>query len=150
MTHITSDILYLGPCPETPSPMTLPYVDAFVSCGFPSPASDYEAEDFDLNGYFVRNRSSTFVVKMEGEALIDAGITPNDILIVDRSLNAKPGDLVLVFYEGEYLVRRYRLEGQQPSLHPDNANGLFAVITPTIDEQFSVEGVVTGLGRRYW
>lgn len=81
--------------------------------------------------------------------MIDAGIMPNDILIVDRSLDPKPGDLLLVFYEGDYLVRRYHLEGNQPTLHPENANGLYSVITPTPDDQFTIEGVITGLGRRY-
>ena len=98
MATLTSDILYLGKLAPSEAPSYLPYVDVSVPCGFPSPASDYEAEDFDLNSYFVRNRSATFVVKMQGEALIDAGIMPNDILIVDRSLDPKPGDLLLVFY----------------------------------------------------
>ena len=149
MATLTSDILYLGKLAPSEAPTYLPYVDASVPCGFPSPASDYEAEDFDLNSYFVRNRSATFAVKMQGEALIDAGIMPNDILIVDRSLDPKPGDLLLVFYEGDYLVRRYHLEGNQPTLHPENANGLYSVITPTPDDQFTIEGVITGLGRRY-
>lgn len=70
-------------------------------------------------------------MKMEGEALIDAGIMPNDILIIDRSLEPKTGNLILVFYNGEYLVRRFKQEGDEITLHADNANAHFEVIKPT-------------------
>ena len=149
MTYCSSEVILLGPLATLEQDAILPYVDASVSCGFPSPATDYQAEEFNLNDFFVRNPYASFVVKMEGEALIDAGIMPNDILIIDRSLEPKTGNLILVFYNGEYLVRRFKQEGDQITLHADNANAHFKVIKPTPNCQFSIEGVVTGLGRKY-
>ena len=128
--------------------VSVPRVDMHAACGFPSPAADYETEDFNLNDYFVERPAATYVVEASGDSMIDAGIRPHDILIVDRSLEPKSGDIVLAFYDGSFTVKRFYRRGSLVELRPENAAAGYPVLRPSPLEEFSVEGVVTGIGRR--
>lgn len=77
-----------------------------VSAGWPSPAQDYYDEDLDLNSHLIHNPSSTVIVRVAGNSMICAGIAHGDELIVDRSLTAKEGDIVIAVYAGELTVKR--------------------------------------------
>ena len=73
----------------------IPLYTNSVSAGFPSPADDYLEDKVDLNQYLVKHPASTFLVRASGESMINAGIFPNDILVVDRSLKAESGKVVI-------------------------------------------------------
>lgn len=77
-----------------------------VNAGFPSPAQDYEEKKLDLNQKFIKHPAATFFVRCKTEAMSGAGVFFDDLLIVDRSLDAKAGDVVVAYYDGKFVVRR--------------------------------------------
>ncbi|MBA3858346.1 MAG: DNA polymerase V [Cyanobacteria bacterium PR.3.49] len=79
---------------------------ARTSAGFPSPADDYLEKSLDLNELLITNKVATFFMRVEGDALKASGIRNGDILIVDRSINAVPGKIVVAVIAGELVVRR--------------------------------------------
>ena len=76
------------PCPRV---LPLPLFSGKVAAGFPSPADDYVEKTLDLNELLVQKPAATFFVRAQGESMLGAGIHPNDILIVDRSIEPTPG-----------------------------------------------------------
>ncbi|MCU0379672.1 MAG: translesion error-prone DNA polymerase V autoproteolytic subunit [Chitinophagaceae bacterium] len=88
-----------------PSPLT-PYLGAYVHAGFPSPAKDYEDKKLDLNEYLVKNPISTFFIKIDGNSFLWAGLHSGDLLVVDRSLDAKNNNIVLAYLNGRFTVKR--------------------------------------------
>ena len=74
----------------------------YVSAGFPSPAADYIDEQLDLNAYCITNRAATFIVRVSGDSMRDAGIFDTDIAVVDRSLTPKNNDIIIGIIEGEF------------------------------------------------
>jgi DNA polymerase V len=95
---------------------------AAVAAGFPSPAEDHEEERLDLNGYLIKNPAATFFLRVEGHSMTGAGIYPDDILIVDRSLEARPNDVIVAVLAGEFTLKRLVREAGEWYLqaeHPD-------------------------------
>ncbi len=127
----------------------LKFVDMRAACGFPSPAFDYAAEDLSLNDYFVKHQDATYIVQAQGDSMIDAGIRDGDILIIDRSVEPRSGDIVLAFLNGEFTLKRLRLVNNVPELHPENKAASYPVIAPGEFDDFQIEGVLVGSGRRY-
>ena len=119
----------------------VPLVEAYVSAGFPSPADDYTEKNLDLNEHLVTNSTATFFVRVAGESMINAGIHHGDLLIVDRSLEADVGRVIIAVLDGEMLVKRLRRINQQFVLAAENDHIAPIEITPECD--FSVWGVVT-------
>lgn len=85
---------------------TLPLYLSKVSAGFPSPAEDELAEQLDLNNYLIKHPAATFLVRANGDSMINAGIHENDILIVDRSITPSNGKIVIVAIDGQLTVKR--------------------------------------------
>lgn len=109
--------------------------------GFGAAADDYAEKGIDLNEQLIRNRPATFFFRMNGEAMMDAGIYPGDILIVDRSLHASSGKIIVANLNGELLVRRLEKQFNRIRLIPDTARLSPIDVDPYCD--FSVWGVVT-------
>lgn len=84
----------------------LPMYASTVQAGFPSPADDYITGKIDLNQQLIKRPASTFFVRVAGESMKDAGINDGDLLIVDRSLEAKVGKIVIAVVNGELTVKR--------------------------------------------
>jgi DNA polymerase V len=91
----------------------LPYFANSVPAGFPSPAQDYFQESLDISHYIVKNRESTFYMRVEGEALKDFAVMPGDLLVVDRSFQARDNNLVIAVIDGMLLLRRMRTVGKR-------------------------------------
>ena len=102
--------------PERP----LPFFASLIAAGFPSPAEDYVEGRLDLNERLVRRPAATFIVRVQGESMTGAGIYPNDLLVVDRSLEAKSGDIVIAVVDGELTVKRLRKTIGEAYLTPEN------------------------------
>tara|TARA_Y100000996_G_scaffold406665_1_gene383296 strand:+ start:759 stop:1187 length:429 start_codon:yes stop_codon:yes gene_type:complete len=85
---------------------SIPYVLSTVSAGFPSPADDYIENNLSLSELLIRNHLSTFLMKASGDSMIDVGINHNDILVVDRSLEARSNDIVIAIFEGNLTVKK--------------------------------------------
>lgn len=125
------------------------FIDLTVQCGFPSPAADYAENDLSLNDYFVKNRDATFIIEARGDSMIDAGIYEGDILIIDRSVEPRRGDIVLAYLQGDFTLKKLEFVDGKPELHPQNSSGNYPVIHPGEYDDFSIEGVLVGSGRRY-
>ena len=89
--------------------IALPLYGDTVSAGFPSPATDYEEQSIDLNKELIKHPSSTFLVRARGNSMIGAGIFDGDLLVVDRSLTAEDGHIVIAAIYGELTVKRLRV-----------------------------------------
>lgn len=81
--------------------------------------------------------------------MIDAGIFEGDILMIDRSIEPRPGDIVLAYLQGEFTLKTLKFVNGQPELHPQNTSGNYPVIRPGEYDDFQIEGVLVGSGRRY-
>ena len=108
--------------------------------GFGAAADDYMERGIDLNEQLIRNKPATFFFRMKGNAMTGAGIYPGDVLIVDRSLKAVNGKIIVAIAQGELLVRRILLQGRRVTLMAENP--AFAPIQLEAKNQEYVWGVV--------
>ena len=111
-----------------------------VPAGFPSPAQDYIEENLDLNEHLISHPSATYFVKVEGYSMIEAGIYPEDILIVDRAVEATHKKIVIAIVDGELTVKRLYKKGGKWFLAPENPE--FESLEITRDRNFHIWGVV--------
>lgn len=125
---------------QTPS-CSIPEVGSTVQAGFPSPADDYIENHLDLNELVIKHPAATFFVRVDGDSMRDAGIHSGDLLVVDRALQPAHGKIVVAVVNGEFTVKRIRVDAKGVSLMPENANYPAMPVTPESD--FQVWGVVT-------
>ena len=118
----------------------LPLFAERVACGFPSPAQDYVEDRLDLNRLAVRHPSATYFIKVSGDSMIGAGIGDGDLLVVDRSLNAEHGDIVVASVAGEFTVKELQT---RPALRLLPHNVRYQPITFHSEEELQIFGVVT-------
>jgi DNA polymerase V len=109
--------------------------------GFGAAADDYMDRGIDLNTELVRNKPSTYFFRMKGDAMKDAGIFDNDVLIVDRSVKPVNGKIIVAVLNGELLVRRFHKNFTSAFLIPENSR--FKNINLAEFTDFTVWGVVT-------
>lgn len=114
-----------------------------VAAGFPSPADDYIEAKLDLNEHLVKHPAATFFVRVEGESMTGAGIYPNDILVVDRSLKPNNGKVVIAVVNGELTVKRLKIGKGTLTLLAENIK--YPSIQITEEMNFSIWGVVTNV-----
>ncbi|MCD2453603.1 translesion error-prone DNA polymerase V autoproteolytic subunit [Methylicorpusculum oleiharenae] len=126
---------------RTLMPVALPLFSGKVAAGFPSPADDYVEKTLDLNELLVQKPAATFFVRAEGESMLGAGIHPNDILVVDRSLEPVPGRIVICALNGELTVKRLERKNEHWQLKAENPNYPDIVIFDTLE--LVIWGVVT-------
>ena len=112
-----------------------------LPAGFASPAQDYYDAGIDLNRHLIRDATSTFIMRVSGDAMDGAGISDGDEIIVDRSLTPKDGSVVVAVLNGELTIRRLLLTGHGIFLHADSP-GSTDIRVPDPAE-LSVWGVVT-------
>lgn len=121
----------------------LPLADDTVQAGFPSPAENYSMRDIDLNDLLVENAPATFLLRVRGDSMIDAGIAEGDLLVVDRSREPRIGDIVVMQVNNEFTVKRLCREGRNGVyLHAENASGLYPDIHPADGDEWKCFGVV--------
>jgi len=120
--------------------LELPLFSSRVPAGFPSPGDDYIDQTLDLNE-LVKHPSDTFLVKVEGDSMINAGIHDGDILVVDRALEAYNNKVVVANLDGELTVKRLSIKDTSVLLMPDNPKYEPIEIRPLSD--FRIMGVVT-------
>ena len=107
---------------STTKRLRIPLLNDSVSAGFPSPADDYTEENIDLNEYLISNPFSTFFLRVKGESMINAGIKDKDLIIVDKSLIAKPGNIVIAMIDGEFTIKRLSIKNDELYLKAENHN----------------------------
>ena len=109
----------LNECSPT---LLIPLVKETISAGFPSPAEDYIELGIDLNKYLIKNPISTFFLRVSGNSMNNAGIYNNDLLIIDRSINPKPGHIVVALLDGEFTLKRLIKRQDNYYLRADKEN----------------------------
>ena len=119
------------------------FIDTVIKAGFPSPAQDYLSGTIDLNRELIRHRETTFLARVSGNSLQDAGICDGDIIVIDKSLEAKNGDFVVAFVDGEFTLKEFRFDEAENCawLIPHNKD--YEPIKVTEDNEFLVWGVLT-------
>ena len=100
----------------------LPLLSFSVSAGFPSPADDYTEENVDLNEYLIANPFSTFFIRVKGDSMTNSGIQDQDLIVVDKSLITKPGDIVIAIVDERFTVKRLEKKDDTFYLKAENRN----------------------------
>jgi DNA polymerase V len=126
--------------------IAVPYFLSSVSAGFPSPADDYIESKLDLNELLVPHPSSTFFVRANGNSMIEAGILNNDLLVVDRAIQASDNNIIIAVVDGELTVKRLKREKGKIFLLAENPD--YEPIEIKEDTQFEIWGVVTSIIHR--
>ena len=128
---------------DTSTILDLSYVEGGIKAGFPSPAQDYLTASIDLNKELIRRKETTFLARVSGNSLMDAGISDGDIIVIDKSLEVKNGDFVVAFIDGEFTLKEFRLDEANHCawLIPHNKD--FEPIKVTEENEFMIWGVLT-------
>jgi DNA polymerase V len=129
--------------PKPPSGNGAVFVDTGISAGFPSPADDFNQTRISLDDELVKNKDSTFYAKVKGQSMIDAGLDDNDLLVIDRSLPPENNKIAVCFLDGEFTVKRLRVDKNEVWLQPENPN--YPIINITEENDFMVWGIVTNV-----
>lgn len=127
--------------PDYESELRIPFIPDGVSAGFPSPAADFMENNIDLNKELSENPLATFYIKVKGNSMIDAGIEDKDVLIVDRSIEPQDNKIAICYIDGEFTVKRIKLEKDCLYLMPENSN--YTPIKVTEENQLIIWGIVT-------
>lgn len=129
------------PAPSAPR-IRRPLAAGRVSAGFPSPAADYVERELDIAALLIANAPATYFVRIEGTSMAGAWIRPGDIAVVDCSLEAKAGQVVIAILDGELVIKQlgFALDGT-PLLIPQNKR--YRTITVQEGQDFQIWGVVT-------
>ncbi|MBF0446727.1 MAG: repressor LexA [Magnetococcales bacterium] len=125
----------------TTSVYPIPLYGSTVPAGFPSPADDYVEGHLDLNQHLIDHPAATFFVRVEGSSMTGAGIHHGNILVVDRSLEAKDGDIVVAVVYGELTVKRLQHTNKKVWLIPENPQ--YTPLEITEEMEVTIWGVVT-------
>ena len=128
---------------DTSTILDLSYVEGGIKAGFPSPAQDYLTASIDLNKELIRRKETTFLARVSGNSLMDAGISDGDIIVIAKSLEVKNGDFVVAFIDGEFTLKEFRLDEANHCawLIPHNKD--FEPIKVTEENDFMIWGVRT-------
>jgi len=120
---------------------SLPFFDITVSAGFASIAEDEKHSRVDLNELLIKRPSATFLLRVNGHSMINAGIHHNDLLVVDRSISPTTGKIVIAAIDGELTVKRLKVEKNKVTLLAENKDyPSLEILDPT---QLKIFGVVT-------
>jgi len=126
---------------QTDTHLMLPYVEQGISAGFPSPAEDFLDISIDLNKEFIKNPSATFYGRVKGNSMKDAGLENGDLLIIDKSLEPKNGKIAVCFIDGEFTVKRIKIEKKIVWLIAENKD--YQPIMVTSENELLIWGIVT-------
>jgi DNA polymerase V len=126
----------------------LPFITAKISAGFASPAQDFMEDRIDLNKELANNITTTFYIRVSGNSMVNAGIDDGDLLVVDRSLMPSDGKIAICLIDGDFTVKRLKLEKHCLYLMPENA--AYPPVKVTEDNQFVIWGIVTYVIKKLW
>ena len=126
---------------------SLPLADCSVRAGFPSPAEDFAAKRIDLGAELIKHPQATFIVRVSGESMRDAGIYDGDLLVVDRALRPVHGHVVVAVVDNDFTVKR--LHQRLGRMKLCAANPTFPDIVPSDGQTIEIWGVVTASVKRF-
>ena len=129
--------------PENLNTLGAVYFDTGISAGFPSPAEDFKQERLSLDNELIKNKEATFFARVSGQSMVDAGLSDNDLLVIDRSLSPAHNKIAVCFLDGEFTVKRLKVEKDEVWLQPENKN--YQPIRITEENDFVIWGIVTNV-----
>ncbi len=116
-----------------------------VAAGFPSPAEEELADTMSLDEYLISNPQATYLLNVDGDSMIDAGIHPGDLVLVQKNLAPKNGDIVVAQVDGDWTLKYFEKKGAIVSLRA--ANKKYPLIIPK--QELVIAGVVIANVRKY-
>src|SRR5690606_36531255 len=127
--------------PDFSNSQKITFVDSGIKAGFPSPAADFEETRISLDSILIKNTETTFFAKVSGDSMVNAGMDDGDLLIIDRSLSANNNSIAVCLIDGEFTVKRIRIEKEKVFLQPEN--DAYKPIEITVENKLHVWGIVT-------
>lgn len=118
---------------------SVPFFLTYLSCGFPSPAEGWAEHILNLHDYLIQKPAATFFVRVEGDSMVGVGIYKGDLLIVDRSIEARHGSIIVAVVDGDFTLKRLVRRGGDIYLHAENPKYKDLRITPEMT--FEIWGV---------
>lgn len=128
---------------ENPSAFKVPLFGHAVRAGFPSPADDYVADTLDLNDHLMPRKEACYLIRAKGDSMVGAGIHDGDILVVDKSITAADGCVVIALLDGQFTVKT--LEKKRGKIRLLPANPEFQPIELKDEQELQIWGVVTNV-----
>jgi len=126
--------------PDYSTKMVLPFIDTGISAGFPSPADDFIELSIDLNKTLIKNKDTTFFAKVKGHSMKNAGINDGDLLVIDKSLEPQNNKIAVCQIDGEFTVKRIKIEENIVWLIAENED--YKPIKVTSENEFMIWGIV--------
>lgn len=117
------------------------FIKEGIKAGFPSPAADFDGTKISLDTFLVKNKDATFYARAKGNSMINAGISDGDILVIDRSLEPVNNKIAICLIDGDFTVKRIKIEKDAVYLVPENSD--YKPILVTEDNVLIVWGIVT-------
>lgn len=126
------------------SQLNIPLATETIPAGFPSPAEPYISDYLDFNQYLIKNQAATIAVRCGGDSMHDAGISRNDLLIIDRSLTPRHRDIVMADLGNEFTIKRlHKLSNNHIELHSENSSQSYPNFSFREGDTLTIVGVVT-------
>jgi len=127
--------------PKQDQSHSMPLAHTGVSAGFPSPADDFKELRISIDQEVVKNEEATFYARVAGQSMQGAGLDDGDLLVIDRSKEPEDNAIAVCFIDGEFTVKRLKVEAACIYLMPENPN--YSPIKVTEDNHLIIWGVVT-------
>lgn len=127
--------------PSFENPVKIPLIAGGIKAGFPSPAADFDESKISLDRVLVKNQEATFYAKANGNSMIGAGIDDGDILVIDKSITPQNNKIAVCFIDGEFTVKRIKIETDCVFLMPENDT--FKPIQVNPENSLIIWGIVT-------
>jgi len=125
------------------SELELLFADQGIRAGFPSPAQDYMSDSIDLNQELIRHPATTFYARAVGDSMKGCGIDDGDLLVIDKAIDPREGDIVVAYIDGEFTLKKVKLEPDGSCLWLIPANDEYPPIKVTDENDFIIWGVLT-------
>ena len=116
-----------------------------VQAGFPSPAEEELVDTINLDQYLVQNPEATYLLTVSGDSMIEAGIHPQDIVLVEKGNTPKKGDIIIAQVEGEWTMKYFGKD--KKGIYLDPANRQYNRIRP--ERSLTIGGIVKAVIRKY-
>ena len=129
--------------PDTESTLESILISSGISAGFPSPAGDFKQDRISLDKELIKNKEATFFARVSGQSMVGAGLDNNDLLVIDRSLEPTNNKIAVCLIDGEFTVKRLKVENGRLWLKPENLD--YKPIEITEQNQFIIWGIVTNV-----
>jgi DNA polymerase V len=136
---LNSELIFF--IPNTENAKEIPFVADGIKAGFPSPAADFDGTKISIDQLVIKNEVATFYAKASGHSMIGAGIDDGDILVIDRSIEPAHNKIAVCFIDGDFTIKRIKIEEDCVYLQPENPK--FKSIKVTEDNDLIIWGIVT-------